>query len=458
MFVAAVIVVTAALGVGVRTAYGPGIDPALGSQIVRDFLADQGAVAAALSKADQTLLANRLSDNALTEVIQQIHDASRSGSPPTVTFQPSSISVSRAQDPNDLSLLIEVQEDGTKTVITSSGPNAAPKQEEISFHGDFWLRLVSGRYVIADQSIQTQPASNLPSIAIMAAGLLWVALASILYRRTRTKTALQPVPPTRPLAIPSVSLRTALPVAEEDQGPPAKVVIRTFGGLQVLQDGKDWAPALSARPVTGFVWRRLLVAKINDASARPTREEIGREASPGLDRETQLRRLRNLIYQGLRELPEALRDRIAIEPQVLTFNLDDCEVDAISLLTVSAESVGRSLLSPSQLGRAQHALDASSGVFLPEFESVEDLATDHHSTCTQMVGELRERLGAKRLDLAILLAATHLADGRVDRAIAILEASRREHAGRRDIAERLAAAYRAAGRDADARGLAELKG
>src|SRR6266851_7601514 len=86
---AAAMVVTFVFGLEMRTTYGQGVSPALGRQVVRDFLADQDAEAAALSKADESLIANRLTDSALIDVIAQIHNLANAGSPPTVSFQPS---------------------------------------------------------------------------------------------------------------------------------------------------------------------------------------------------------------------------------------------------------------------------------------------------------------------------------------------------------------------------------
>jgi DNA-binding SARP family transcriptional activator len=195
---------------------------------------------------------------------------------------------------------------------------------------------------------------------------------------------------------------------------------------------------------------RLLVAVVRDAHVPPTREEVGRQASPGLDRETQLKRLRNVIYQGLRELPPALSDRIVVEPQVMRFKLDDCEVDAVNLLAVSTGYDHLSLLSDPQMARAQRVLDASTGTFLPDFESVEDLATDHHSTCTGIVADLRDLLSTKRVELAMLAADSLLSTHRPDQAIAILERAFQERPARADLRARLAAAYRSVGRQAAA--------
>lgn len=453
LFLAGVIVVTAVFGLGVRTSYGSGIDTGLGGKVERDFLADQEAEAAALSKGDPSLISGRLTGNALQDVSQQM---SLSNAPPTVSFQAGSLTILKAQDPIDPTLVIEVQEDGTKTVTSSAGPNSAPTEQTIGFHGDFWMRKdSSGRYLIADQRVQNLPTSILPAIGLTSVAVVWVVLAAglvVLRRRAR------PIP-VRAAAGLSAAVSTVVgappayePIEPADGSPP-EVLVRTFGGLQVHHDGKDWAGALSGRSVTAFVWLRLLVAAIRDPKARLPRDEIGRQASPRLDRETQLKHLRNVIHQGLRELPPALRDRIVVEPQVMSFKLDGSEVDAIDLLAVSAEYAGRRLLSDPQVARAQRVLDASKGTFLPDFESVEDLATDHHPTCTALIRDLRELLTTKRVELAMLVADSLLATHRPDQAIMLLERAFQEQPERTDVRSRLAAAYRSAGRDADASAL-----
>ena len=100
MLLAIVIVAVAAFGttlLGVPTTYGSGIDSSLGAQVVRDFLADQDAEATALSNGDQSVLGGRLTDSALADVIQQISNQSASGTPPKVTFQPTSLTILRAR-------------------------------------------------------------------------------------------------------------------------------------------------------------------------------------------------------------------------------------------------------------------------------------------------------------------------------------------------------------------------
>ena len=447
-----VIVIAAVYGLGIRTSYGPGISSTLGSQIQRDFLADQDAEAAALSNNDASLINSRLTDAALDDVVQQIGSNSASGSTPSVSYQAASLTILRAADPADASLVIEVQEDGTKTVTTSGGADSAPSQQTISFHGDFWLRPISSRYAIADQNIQLQPSSPLASLGLIAAALAVVGIAAALF--VRQHRLLAPIPKLVPALavsqVPEVAEVDDVEPALEPDMPAAEVVIRTFGGLQVRQDGKDWAGALSGRPIAGFVWRRLLVAAIRDPHARPTREEIGRQASPRHDREFQLKQMRNFIHQGLPDLPAALKDRLVVEPQVLGFKLEGAEVDAVNLLTICAESAGRGILPKAQIARGRRVLEATGGVFLPEFESVDDIATDHHPSCGDLIREVRNLLGAKRAELAIAIATSQLASNRVPAAITVLERAYRERPESTDLAASLASAYRRAGRKADA--------
>lgn len=458
LLLAGLIVVASALGtsiLGVPTSYGNGVDSRLGSQVMRDFLADQQAEATALSNGDQTPLGGHFTDSALTDLIQQITSQSASGAPPKVSFQPSSLTVLRAPDPADPTLTIEVLEEGTKTVVTSAGPNAAPTEQAISFHGDFWMRSPSGdRYAIADQHIQTLPNSPLPTAPAIAAAVAVVVVATVLAIRRRgllasvePATAIQPVAAPALIAIPESE---ALPEAAK---PPPEMVVRTFGGLHVLQGGTDWGQALMSRPVTGFVWLRLLVSAISAPLTRVGRDEVARQASPGLSRGVQLKRLRNVVGKGLREMPAALRERILVEPDVMSFRLDGCGVDAIELLELGAELSQGAQLRGSQVTRVQRVVQACQGAFLPEFETIEDLATDRHPTCTGLVSELRELLINKRVDLSLLLADAHLQAGRPMQAIAVLEPALSDRSERKDLAARLAVAYRGAGRDAEAKSL-----
>jgi hypothetical protein len=458
LLLAVLIVAASTLGtsiLGVPTSYGNGVDSRLGSQVIRDFLADQEAEATALSNGDQAPLGGRFTDSALSEVIQQITSQSASGTPPKVSFQPSSLTVLRALDPADPTLTIEVQEEGTKTVVTSAGPNAAPTQQAISFHGDFWLRSPSGaRYTIADQHIQTLPSSPLPTAAVIAAAVAIVVVATGLAIRRRGLVAIvEPATAIQPVKAPALIAMPESEALPEVVRPLPEMVVSTFGGLHVLQGGTDSAPALMSRPVTGFVWLRLLLSAISTPMTRVGRDEVARQASPGLGRDVQLKRLRNVIGKGLREMPEVLRDRILIEPEVMSFRLDGCGVDAIDLLELGAELSQGAPLRGAQLARVQRVVQACQGSFLPEFEAIEDLATDRHPTCTAMVSELRELLVNKRVDLSLLLADAHLQAGLPKLAISVLEPALADRSGRKDLATRLAAAYRGAGRDAEAKAL-----
>jgi len=452
---ASLIVAVSALGttlLGVPTSYGDGVDSRLGTQVARDFLADQDAEANALSSGDQSLLGGRLSDSALGDVIQQISNQSTSGPPPKVRFQPASLTILRASDPADPNLTIEVREDGTKSVVTNNGPDQAPSEQSINFHGDFWLRIPSGsHYAIADQHIQTLPSSPLPALALVVAALLVVGLATLLVLRQRRVPATfalvpgaQPTPASAPIEV-AVDKETSEPVGQSPE-----MVVSTFGGLHVREAGKDWAQALMSRPVSGFVWLRILVAAIRDPGAPPSREEVARQASPGLSRDVQLKRLRNVVAKGLHDMPPVLRDRIFVQPEVMSFRLEGCEVDAIELLTLSDKYASRQALTATQAARVRRVLSACQGIFLPEFETIEDLATDRHPTCTELIRELRELLTNKRVELSLLLADTYLRAGQLAQAITVLEPAFNDRSQRKDLADRLAAAYRAAGRKAEA--------
>jgi hypothetical protein len=137
----------------------------------------------------------------------------------------------------------------------------------------------------------------------------------------------------------------------------------------------------------------------------------------------------------------------------MSFRLDGCGVDAIELLELVAELAPGALLPGAQVARVQRVVQACQGTFLPEFEAIEDLATDRRPTCTGLVNELRELVVNKRVDLSLLLADAHLHAGRPMLAIAVLEPALADRSGRQDLATRLAAAYRAAGRDAEAKAL-----
>jgi len=436
---------------GVRPSFGSGIDTTTGNRVVRDFLADQDAEAKAQVTGDQGQLEGYLTGNALQDVAQQI-----ANNPPTpattVNIRLQSLSVVQARDPSDPSVVIEVQEDAVKMLDTYP-QNAAPSEQTLSFHGDFWMRESNGRSAITDQAIRNQPSSPLPAIGLAVFALIWVASAALLILRSRRikvapiEARSQPQASGAPPQLPATTI-----------GPPqldhsAELVVRTFGGLHLLHAGQDLVQELDQRPVTGFVWQRLLVGAIRDPAHRPSRDELARQVRPGLDRQTQLKRVRNVVYQ-LRELPAPLKDRILVEPQVLSFNFQGCEVDAVELLRTSAATAGQASLGPAESVWAQRVLDDSTGSFLPDFEKADDLATDHRPTCTDLIKEVREMLTVKRIDLALVLADTYLATGRPAQAVAVLEPLVKEQAKRKDLADRLVTAYRGVGRDAEAEALA----
>jgi len=345
-------------------------------------------------------------------------------------------------------------------VPTSNGPTSAPSQQTIAFHGDFWRRLANGRYAVADQQFENLPSSPAPAIASVAAALLVVAILAVLVQRGRPRTATIRVAPSTssPTVVPVTSGPAEL--SEVAQSPPAsgggtraRTVITTFGGLHVREDGQDYASELLARPVTGLVWLRLLVGAIRDPSDRPSRDEIAKQVYPRGGRESQLKGMRNFVARGLPQMPAPLRERILVEPEVLGFKLDGCEVDAIDLLKTADQYARQPDLGSSDATRISRLLEFSQGVFLPEYERIEEIATGGHPSSSELVRQLRDQIADKRVRLGFALAEHELRSGSAGQAIAVLQRLHAERPDRKDVALRLAAAYRAAGREADASAL-----
>jgi DNA-binding SARP family transcriptional activator len=439
---------------GARPTYGSGIDRKTGDQIVRDFIADQDAAARALATGDRSQLEGYLTGNALVDVEQQI--AGTQATPnTTVKVHVQALRVIQARDPNDPSVVIEVQEDGVQ-IQTSSPQNAPPTEQSVSFHGDYWMRQSGGRYLITDQTIQNLEPSPLPAIGLAALALLWVAAAGALYVRSRPG---RPVPAATTTSVTRTAAIEALPaVAPSPPAPPpsrlaAELEVRTFDGLHLLHGGKDYVAELQQRPVTGFVWQRLLVGTIRDPAYAPSREELARQVSPAVDRATQLKRMRNLV-QGLRDLPPVLKDRITVADQAMRFRLQGVEVDALKLVEAAKRAAATNTLAAGELDGAQRIFDQSAGLFLPDFEKVEAFATDNHPTCTDLIADLRRSLTEKRVSLGLVLSDTYAAHGRPAQATSVLEELAKGREQRKDIVDRLVAAYRSTGRDAEADALA----
>lgn len=438
---------------GVRPSFGSGIDSTTGDRVVRDFMADQVAELKGKTSGDRSQLEGYLTGNALQDVTEQIANL-----PPAAagefSVRVASLSVIQSRDPNDPSVVIEVQEAGQQTT-TAYPQNAAPTQQTVDFSADYWLREANGRYEITDQSIDYQPSSAGPTWAIVILALVAVAAAGVLWFRrsrqlARVGSAVQPVVAGIPPALPHTDRGLAALVAPNSASDT--LVVKTFGGLHVLEGERDWVKDLLQRQVTGFVWVRLLAGAVRDPAVRPLRDQLAREVSPTQDRKTQLKRIRNAATQ-LRDLPGPLNATVQVDEQAFTFRLQSCEVDAVRLQQVSAAVGERESLAPAEVALVQQIFDDSAGTFLPEFEKLEDLATDHHPTSSHLVRELREMLADRRTRIGIVLADTYLATGRSLQAVSVLEPLLRENEQRRDLADRLAKAYQAVGRGAEARAL-----
>jgi DNA-binding SARP family transcriptional activator len=209
-----------------------------------------------------------------------------------------------------------------------------------------------------------------------------------------------------------------------------------------------------ARPVLVFMTLRLLIAALEEPGGRMSRESLADETFPGLDRVTQLNRLRNRLH-ALRELPEAFRSRISSEGAVIQFDVAGCHTDVAEIEGLAAQANARIFEDPVMRANIERVLEVTSGEFLPLWEELDDKVTGRRGASLEHVLVLRERLTRQRVDLSLMLSDHYLGQGYRDKAIAILESAHHVQAGRSDVAQRLKEAYRATGRQSDAERLLE---
>src|SRR5205823_902999 len=145
--------------------------------------------------------------------------------------------------------------------------------------------------------------------------------------------------------------------------------IRTLGGLQLWVEGQDLAGVVLDSPVSGFVWLRLLIEALRDPAARPVRDDLCDEVFPGLDRPTQLARLRGRMHD-IRQFPAVLAGRVKVEGALLSFDLDGCAIDAVDLIELADSCARVGALSPDLAARAESLLALTDGILLPLWEGL----------------------------------------------------------------------------------------
>lgn len=139
---------------------------------------------------------------------------------------------------------------------------------------------------------------------------------------------------------------------------------------------------------------------------------------------------------------------------MLRFNLEGCTVDALELLKLADDWGRLGAISPYQAATARRVLATTRGIFLPEFESVDNLVTSGRPTCTELIKNLREKLTERRAQMLVVLGRTYIGGRRPDLALTLLETATEDHPADAQLRELLAEARRASGREADARSTA----
>ncbi|MGH7904423.1 MAG: tetratricopeptide repeat protein [Candidatus Dormibacteraceae bacterium] len=418
---------------------GGGVDAALDAQVRRDFLADQAAAAAAAGGGDQSGLAGRLTGNALQDFL---HQQALNG-PVQVQVQPQSLEVLRAADPSDPTVSLEVHERGVQTLTFPAAAGGTAPAGQQGFDGRYWLRQVSGRYAITDESVTEVPvpASGLPvwlgALAVLA--LLALLIGAVAVRRRRASAP----------ASPDGLLKTA---PREEEAPPGTLVVRTLGGFRIVCDGEDLTATLERKWKIAYVWQRLRIGALAEPGSRLRREDLAQELGPLLDRATVLNQLKSRLFV-LKDLPAPIAACVEIGNEHLAFQLERCRLDLLQLFQLGRACTPSRLLPVALSARVDRVLAESAGAFLPGWEALEVRAGLHDTPAAELVAQLRARVVAVRADLLFALGETCAAVSEQERAIAVLQQALELRPDRGDVARRLIACYRAVGRDPEANDL-----
>ena len=231
----------------------------------------------------------------------------------------------------------------------------------------------------------------------------------------------------------------------EPEPAPAAVQVRSVGRVEVLVDGKDLAPALMDHRVAAFIWLYLLGRLVSGSDARISRAALADEVYPRLDTSTQKQRLRGQL-RDIQHLPEALAKRVHVDGELLSLELDGCDVDALSLHLLASSCRGSNLLPRSLQRKVAAVLDSvGTGLFLPGWEDLEHRVTGGRSAAGSVINAARQQVSDDRADLRIALAQTKLAAGQAAEATRLLEDGLTGAPHREDVAKLLIRASLQAG-------------
>ena len=224
---------------------------------------------------------------------------------------------------------------------------------------------------------------------------------------------------------------------------PSYLRIRTFGRIELLQAGQDYAPELLRKKVLAFIWLYLFVRGLLEPEGRVDRGAFCEEFAPGLSPERQRKRVRDRLDDMFnRDLPKALTSRLITDRTQLRLDLSKCSIDIVRLQALAKQCAAKhGLLTSDLAAEAIRVLDETEGEFLPDWEEIEKETNGGRGAAAEYVRALRELAETARVELMAALAVNYMARQEPRKAIPFLEQALEHQPEREDLARKLRAAY-----------------
>jgi DNA-binding SARP family transcriptional activator len=223
---------------------------------------------------------------------------------------------------------------------------------------------------------------------------------------------------------------------------PRHLRIRTFGRLQLLQAGQDYAPLLMAKKMLAFIWLYLFVRRLLEPEGLVNRGAFAEEYSPGLSAPKQNKRLRGRLTDINEDLPPILSSRVISDRLHLHLDLSNSSIDIVRLQEVARLCVDqKGMMAADLVAEARRMLEETEGELLPGWMDIEAETNGGRGGAKEYVRALREVAETARVDLMGSLAVHHMARQEPRKAIPLLERALEHQPDREDLARKLVAAY-----------------
>jgi plasmid stability protein len=235
---------------------------------------------------------------------------------------------------------------------------------------------------------------------------------------------------------------------------PGPLTIRSLGNLQILHAGEDLTARLLRAPTLCFIWLFLLT----HAAARPRssvhRHVLAEEAFPGIDTEQQRGRLRGRLSDLQHDLPAILADRVKVDGDLLSLDLETAEFDVARLRSTADDLAGGTgLLTDAAMKAIAAAIATYGGGYLPVWDEIERQTTSGRGSAGDLIRAVRTLADDLHTQLLVRLARHHEARHDSPQTIPLLEEVLRRRPERDDVAQILTSAYRDTGQMIRARQL-----